>query len=185
MLKLTLADHATRVLFRSELVRVARLQIGNRENPAGSNRTPYGLWFGLDGHPWCAMFASWVYDQTARRVGCENPLVGVQTRKGFAGVTAGFATMKRRGWVLGPNEKPMVGDLVCWDNDPRPGGPGHTGIVVKVGKDSCGVVEGNTDGNQSRTGGIVQMHDHEIDYPPGASHGVLLGYVRPTRRYGR
>jgi hypothetical protein len=180
--KLTLADRATREQFRTAVRSVARAQLGKHEDPPGSNRTPYGLWYGLDGHPWCAMWVSWVYAQAAAEVGCENPLAGVQSLRGFAHVTTAFTQMRRRGWVLNPGERPMAGDVVCWDADARPGGPGHTGIVVRVRPDTVDVVEGNTDGAQSRTGGIVMTHSHDID---GPAHGRLLGYARPTRRYGR
>jgi hypothetical protein len=179
---LTLADRSTREKLRTELGAVARSQLGKHEDPPGSNRTPYGEWYRLDGFPWCAMFVSWVYAQAAGNVGCENPLAGVQSLRGFAHVTSGYEQMRRRGWVLLPGERPMVGDVVCWDADAKPGGPGHTGLVVRVHADTVDVIEGNTNGAQSRTGGIVMMHSHDID---GPAHGRLLGYARPTRRYGR
>ncbi len=182
MPKLTLADRSTREKFRSAVVTVARTQIGRHEDPPGSNMQPYGAWYGLNGFPWCAMFASWVYDQAATAVGCENPLAGVQSARGYAHVTSAYAVMQRRGWALVPGERPMAGDLVCWDSDSQPGGPGHTGIVLTVSAQTCEVVEGNTNGAQSRTGGIVMAHTHDIDAP---AHGRRLGYVRPTRRYGR
>ena len=31
----------------------ARRWVGTPEDPPGSNRTPFGAWFGLDGVPWC------------------------------------------------------------------------------------------------------------------------------------
>lgn len=36
---------------------IARTQIGVTENPAGSNRTPYGEEYGYNGVPWCCIFA--------------------------------------------------------------------------------------------------------------------------------
>jgi len=36
--------------------------VGVRESPPGSNRTPFGRWFGADGVPWCAIFASYCFD---------------------------------------------------------------------------------------------------------------------------
>lgn len=178
--KTTLVDRPTRERFRTQVRVIANQQLGKHESPPGSNRTPYGAWYGLDGHPWCAMFASWVYAEAARSVGCENPLAGVQSLKGFAHVTSAWDAMRRRGWTLRPGERPMTGDVVCWDTDTQPGGPGHTGIVVRVNGDTCDVVEGNTDGNFSRTGGNVMLHVHDIE---GDRHGRLLGYARPTRRF--
>lgn len=30
---------------------IARAELGTKESPAGSNRTKYGKWYGLDGQP--------------------------------------------------------------------------------------------------------------------------------------
>lgn len=47
----------------SDFVKVAASQIGTKEQPANSNLTKYGKWYGLDGNPWCDMFVSWCADQ--------------------------------------------------------------------------------------------------------------------------
>ena len=39
----------------------ARRWIGTHEDPPGSNRTPFGVWFGLDGVPWCNIFVSYCF----------------------------------------------------------------------------------------------------------------------------
>ena len=39
----------------------ARRWIGTTEDPPGSNRTPFGVWFGLDGVPWCNIFVSYCF----------------------------------------------------------------------------------------------------------------------------
>ena len=46
-----------------KVLAVARGELGNTESPAGSNRTKYGKWFGLDGNPWCMMFVMWCFSQ--------------------------------------------------------------------------------------------------------------------------
>lgn len=43
------------------IVELAINQIGHKEDPADSNKTMYGEWFGMNGVPWCAIFVSWVY----------------------------------------------------------------------------------------------------------------------------
>jgi hypothetical protein len=60
----------------------------------------------------------------------------------------------------------------------------HIGMVASqaASLQPVATIEGNTNGAQSRTGGIVMAHTHDIDAP---AHGRRLGYVRPTRRYGR
>lgn len=35
------------------------LKLGVKEIPAGSNRTKYGEWFGMNGEAWCAIFVCW------------------------------------------------------------------------------------------------------------------------------
>ena len=46
-----------------ELLTVARGELGNTENPAGSNRSKYGLWYGWNGVPWCMIFIMWCFAQ--------------------------------------------------------------------------------------------------------------------------
>ena len=46
-----------------KVLAVARGELGNTESPAGSNRTKYGKWFGLDGYAWCMMFVMWCFSQ--------------------------------------------------------------------------------------------------------------------------
>ena len=46
-----------------QILQVARGELGYKESPAGSNRTKYGAWFGLNGQPWCMMFVQWCFRQ--------------------------------------------------------------------------------------------------------------------------
>ncbi len=48
-------------------LREARKHLGYRESPAGSNRTVFGSWFGWNGVPWCAIFASYCFAHTGWR----------------------------------------------------------------------------------------------------------------------
>jgi hypothetical protein len=41
-------------------IALAAHQIGTKESPANSNKTKYGVWYGINGEPWCAIFVSWV-----------------------------------------------------------------------------------------------------------------------------
>ena len=43
------------------LISVARGEVGEKENPAGSNRTKYGQAYGWDGVPWCVIFLWWCF----------------------------------------------------------------------------------------------------------------------------
>ena len=175
----TLKDYGTRVAFRAAIADIAKKEVDYTEGY--NNNTKYGVWFGLNHMPWCGMFVSWCYDQAARRVGCENPLMGVQTRKGLAGVTESYRVMAGRGWRVLPGEKLLPGDIICWDHDGKQGGPGHTGLIaVAYTAVKFQTVEGNTNTAYSRTGGSVCLHEHAFK---DGNHGTLLGIIRPTRKY--
>lgn len=182
----TLKDPAVRAEFRLAVAAIARGEVGEHEDPPLSNRTKYGRWFGMQAQ-WCGMFVSWVYATAAVRVGCENPLAGIQTPKGFARVTTTYPRARRWKIVLGGNEPPMLGDVVIWSKGrlgALVGANGHTGIVTDVhgAGASFDVTEGNTDGAFSRTGGNVMTHRHART---DGRHGHLLAIYRPTRRFGR
>ena len=40
----------------AQVLAIARSQLGTKESPVGSNHTKYGVWYGMDHEPWCAMF---------------------------------------------------------------------------------------------------------------------------------
>jgi len=46
-----------------QVLSIARGELGNTEVPAGSNRTKYGKWYGMNGQPWCMMFVQWCFAQ--------------------------------------------------------------------------------------------------------------------------
>jgi CHAP domain len=172
----TLDKHEVREQLRKELVKVAMGEVGYVETPV--NRTKYGEWFGLNNVAWCAISVSWVYALAAAKVGCDNPLVGFQTKKGFAGTQLAFAKAKVKGMVLKKGEEVLVGDLVFWRTTLT---TGHVGMVVKVlGDGSFDVWEGNTSAvdHSSRNGGEVAVHRHSVG---DGKHKSFLGFVRPTR----
>jgi hypothetical protein len=181
----TLKDPAVRAEFRHEVAVVALGEVGQHEDPPRSNRTKYGRWYGLQAQ-WCGIYVSWVYATAAHRVGCENPLAGIQTKKGFARVTTTYPRARLWKIVLAKGEVPMVGDVMIWSKGrlgALVGANGHTGVVTRVLPDgSFDVTEGNTDGAYSRTGGNVMTHRHRV---ADGRHGHLLAIYRPTRRYGR
>src|SRR6187399_2841812 len=45
------------------VLELARTPLDTSESPAGSNRTKYGAWFGVDGKPWCEIFDQWLFNQ--------------------------------------------------------------------------------------------------------------------------
>lgn len=137
---------------------VARSQLGVTENPAGSNRTPYGAWYGLDGQPWCDMFQSWVAD-----------------RAGNGDIVGRFAyTPSHAAWFQGKGQwhtTPAVGDLVFYNFGA--GRIHHVGIVEAVRTDGIITIEGNTAQGDDANGGQVQRRYRTWDVG-------IVGYGRPA-----
>jgi len=128
--------------------------VGVRESPPGSNRTPFGRWFGVDGVPWCAIFASYSYEVGAGVVLCHGwHGAGVHPR-GVAYVPTLEAWLRATGRWLAPSERPRPGDLVLFDWD---GGiVDHVGIVERpLGRGRVATVEGNTGVGNDANGGAV------------------------------
>lgn len=126
--------------------------VGVRESPPGSNRTMFGRWFGVDGVPWCAIFASYCYDVGAGVVLCRGwHGAGVRPR-GVAYVPTLAAWLRATGRVVC---EPEPGDLVVFDWD---GGlPDHVGLVVRPHGGGVETVEGNTAvGNDADGGGVMR-----------------------------
>lgn len=137
---------------RSDIVTIASQEIGKTENPANSNQTVYGKWFGFDGVAWCAIFVSWCYDKAG------FPLGNIGYKKGFAGCQYGFEVFKKKGWII-PKEQAQPGDIVLfdWNGDKR---FDHTGLFVKkIDADTFETIEGNTAiGNDSNGGTVMRRH---------------------------
>lgn len=184
-----LADQATRAMFREAVAEIAKGVVGYVETPV--NNTPFGSWIGLNRLPWCISAVSYIYACAAREIDCENPLAGIQTKKGPAGATELWRIGKAKKWALGPAEAPMLGDVLLWDHDDADGGPGHGGLVIALDGATVVTGEGNTTRSasatraQARNGGEYASHRHAPHGGGRPDHGRFLGYLRLTRRYGR
>ena len=143
----------------------ARSQIGVKEHPPGSNRTPYSDWYGVNG-PWCAMFVSWC----AYMEGLALP---ASTSKGFAYTPAGAAWFQKRGrWTATPAKGHVVFFNFPGDHVDR---ISHVGFVEEVQSDGTILtIEGNTDERGGRTGGQVMRKLRRVG---------IIGYGVPD--YGR
>jgi len=140
----------------NDLLSAARKELGNTENPAGSNRTKYGKWFGLDGYAWCMMFVQWVFDQAGVKLPKRTASCGDLMR---AAQAAGC-------WVTRDFQP---GDVVIYD---FPGGAAtdHCGIVeMELPDYGVQAIEGNTSqsGSQSN-GGMVCRKSRPRKYIAGA-----------------
>jgi len=134
----------------SKIVEIASAYLGTKESPKGSNKTKFGKWFGLDGSPWCGMFASLVYNEAG------YPLGTIDFKKGYASCQFALNHFKKQGEVI-PKEKVQPGNLVIFDWDGN-NQADHTGIFVRdLGNGSFETIEGNTAYGNDSNGGEVML----------------------------
>ncbi|WP_295758489.1 CHAP domain-containing protein [uncultured Oscillibacter sp.] len=143
-----------------KVLSIARGELGNTESPAGSNRTKYGKWFGLDWNPWCMMFVMWCFSQAGA--------LGLLPKR-----TASCGDLMRAAKAAGcwVTEDYRPGDVVIYD---FPGGAAtdHTGIIESVTASGVVAIEGNTSqaGSQSNGGQVCRK---------SRKYNVIVGAVRP------
>ena len=137
---------------------IARAELGYKESPAGSNKTKYGVWYGLDGCAWCVVFVEWVFHQAGVSLPCKT-----------ASCTQLMQAAKEAGcWVSG-SYRP--GDVVIYDW----GGdrvPDHCGIIETVSGTTITAIEGNTSVGNDSDGGQVMRRNRPVSR--------ILGAVRPA-----
>jgi hypothetical protein len=160
-----------------EFLRIAAAELGAVESPAGSNRTKYGAWYGMNGVPWCAIWVDWCWV----RSGGED-LRSLISRD-WAYTPAGVNGFKRKGWWYSPSEA-RPGDIVFFDF--RPGGDSieHVGIVesVNVAARSMVTLEGNTSGTNWANGGQVLRRTRGFSLIPGVGRlPMTVGPVPPPK----
>lgn len=143
----------------ADILTIALAELGVREAPAGSNRTKYGAWFGLDGQPWCMMFVQWAFAQAGAAA-----LLPACT----ASCGALMRAAKVAGCWVADGYRP--GDVVIYD---FPGGAAtdHCGIVESVGAVGIMAIEGNTAIGNDDNGGKVMRRSRKFS--------VIVGAVRP------
>ncbi len=139
---------------REKIIEVAAAQNGIKESPAGSNKTKFGEWYGLDGVKWCAIFVSYVYDHAG------HPLEAIDRPKGYQSCQSGYNYWKRNNRFT---QSPQPGDIVLYDW----GGDGicdHTGIFVKwldPAHTAFQAWEGNTSLGNNSDGGQVMLRERK------------------------
>ena len=143
---------------------IARAELGYTETPAGSNRTKYGKWFGLNGNPWCMMFIQWCFWQAG-----TYELLPAHTASCGAFMRAAQAQGR---WVTG-NYQP--GDVVIYDFPGNNVKTDHCGIVEQLAGGGIMAIEGNTGTGNDADGGQVQRRVR--------SNKVILGAFRPAYEF--
>jgi hypothetical protein len=123
-------------------------QIGINESPFGSNRQKYGVWYGFNGVPWCAIFCCYC-DQTS-----EKPTT-VFAKGSRWSYVPDIVSLARRGLGgLAITSSPRAGDLVCYDWN-RDGQFDHIGIFESGNNARWQAIEGNTGSGNFSNGGQV------------------------------
>ena len=139
------------------MVQIAESQIGQSEQPPGSNDGPAIATYrtatagAAAGEPWCAYFASWVAKQAGEPIGSSGQGLG------YVGDIWSWAQQTGRAIPNGPGVTPTPGDLIVF-------GDHHVGIVDKVlPNGDIQTIEGNYSNKVSQ---VVR------------SPGEATGYVR-------
>lgn len=126
----------------ADVLKIAAGQLGTTESPAGSNRTKYGKWMGLDGQPWCMSFVQWCFDQAG------TPL---PYKTGSCSALLSWFRKFRPEAVFVSDPQPE--DIAIFTF-------GHTGIVEKALPGAVQCIEGNTSpgaaGSQDNGGGVYR-----------------------------
>lgn len=114
----------------SQIVRVAESQLGQGEQPPGSNCTIYGPC-----EEWCSLFASWVWQHAG------VPLPGSTATYGYSGSLYTWAK-ESGGRILPATATPAPGDAIFYGSGPSESA--HVGIVQRVYPDGrITTIEGN------------------------------------------
>ena len=144
-------EREQKIPVRVKALNEARSHLGYRENPAGSNRTRFGKWYGLDGNPWCAMFVTWCYVQAGSTAFVRG------SRYAYGPYVVQDARAGRYG--LSVTQSPRQGDMVCYDWDG--GVADHIGLFLTGTAMSFDAIEGNTAvGNDSNGGQVMRRERH-------------------------
>lgn len=140
----------------SELLALARKELGVKESPAGSNNVKYNTaYYGREvrdtaeaKYPWCVTFQWWLF----REAGASALFYG-GGRTASCGTLMGYA--KTHGLFVGGGYAP--GDLVFLRFSQAHTSPEHVGMVLEVRAGGLVTIEGNTGAGSDANGGQVQQ----------------------------
>ena len=144
------------------MIAAAVAEIGTLENPAGSNRTPYGAAYGLQGEPWCAVFI-WYCMVNSGNANLLPKTAYVPSLVQWARAAGRVVT------------DPQPGDLACYDWPPADGVADHVGVVESATSSTVVCIEGNTtppnsSGDQGAGGGVWRRE---------RSRSLVQAFIRP------
>ena len=132
---------------REQIMQVAAGEIGYKEYQNNNNK--YGVWFGMNNQPWCAIFVSWC----AAQIG----VLGANNQSGIIPRTAwvpDYQTYYSGKGLYRPKGSytPKGGDIILY------GSNSHVGLVEQVSNGKVITIEGNTsaNGNSSNGDGVYR-----------------------------
>ena len=158
-------NHNGAPLGRKALAEALR-HLGTRESPAGSNRTEFGRWYGVDGVPWCNIFVSYCFKVGADYTICHGFRGAGVGGNGCAYVPTTEAWLRSAGFWIGRGS-PEPGDIVIFNWDQR-GVPEHIGIVeANLGGGRFRTIEGNTAVGNDSNGGQVMRRERYLSQVDG------------------
>ncbi|MGN6373372.1 MAG: CHAP domain-containing protein [Solirubrobacteraceae bacterium] len=144
----------------SAILKVAESQIGEGEQPPGSNCTRYGPC-----EEWCSLFASWVWMKAG------VPIPGPTVLYGYSGSLYRWAA-EHGGRILPANARPSPGDAVFFGKGPAESV--HVGLVSRVLRDGrIETIDGNNSENKVGRAGPFQPSRMTIAGEP------IYGYAQP------
>jgi len=157
-------------------LRAAESQIGQCENPKGSNSGPmvneYLHAVGLKpGYAWCQAFVYWSYETAAGKLNLVNPVLKTGSVHDCWNHSSPNSTVS----------KLLHADVTQRPDLVKPGdqfilffggNAGHTGIVEKVEGAIFHTIEGNSNNNGGREGYEVVRHQRSI------TDKALAGFLR-------
>ena len=141
-----------------DVLNIARNDLGYKESPAGSNRTKYGEWYGLNGQPWCMMAIQFWLNQAGVPVPLKTASCGAFMR----------AAQAKGCWVTGGYQP---GDIVIMDFPGNKVKTDHCGLVVTALTDGVRTIEGNTGVGNDSNGGEVMERTRPLS--------AIIGAYRP------
>lgn len=148
------------------ILALARSQLGEKENPMGSNRVKYNEeYYGMavkgEEYPWCCVFQWWLF----HHAGAEELFFGGGKT---ASCTALWRDYQKRGREVDKKDI-CPGDLVFFAFDGgKSGGMNHVGICESVEPGYVTTIDGNT-GSDDANGGTVARKRRRLKYVGGAA----------------
>jgi hypothetical protein len=142
---------------RSTIVSTVTDELGEGENPPGSNCTKYSSAC----EAWCAHFATWAW----RKAGSSIP------NYGFTGDI--YTWGQNKGRAHNTNTGMQPGDIVLYGTGPQNTDSSvHTGVVVATGDGTITTIEGNSKNAVRKIGPFDPKHAKNAGLP-----GNIYGWV--------